>query len=263
MNRIDKKFQELKEKNEKALITFISSGVPELETTEKLVLGMEKAGVDIVELGIPYSRPIADGKVIAEASKRALESGIKVSMVMDMVKSLREKTEIPLVYLVYFNTVFAYGVERFLSKCNEIGIDGIIIPDLPTEEKGEVLEACEENGVSLIPLVAPTSKERIADITENGKGFIYCVAVNGVTGTRDSINENIKEYMDLVSSYTDIPRAIGFGVSSPEMVKEYKDYADGVIVGSAIVKKILEDKSSDEIVEDVSQFVSELKQATK
>nr|WP_041701925.1 tryptophan synthase subunit alpha [Gottschalkia acidurici] len=261
MNRLDKRFKDLKERNEKALITFITSGVPDLETTEELVLEMEKAGADVVELGIPYSRPIADGKIIAEASKRALENGIKTSKVMEMVKNLREKTELPLVYLVYFNTVFAYGVDRFLSKCNEVGIDGIIIPDLPIEERDEVLEACKENYVHLIPLVAPTSKDRIKEITEGTGGFVYCVAVNGVTGTRDSINENIQEYMDTVSKFTDTPKAIGFGISSPEMAKEYKDYSDGVIVGSAIVRKILEGNSREEIVKSISSFVKELKDA--
>ncbi len=261
MNRIDKKFKDLRERDEAALITFISAGVPDLETTKEIILDMEKKGVDIVEIGIPNSRPAADGPVIVEASRRALEGGVKISKVMDMVTELRKDTDIPLVYLVYFNSVFVYGIDRFLAKCSEIGIDGILIPDLPIEERGEVLEACEENGVYLIPLVTPSSEERIEQITKNAKGFVYCVAVKGVTGTRTAINEDIEEYMNLVSKYTDLPRAIGFGVSTPEMAREYKDYAEGVIVGSAIVKKLLEDKSNEEIVEDVGEFVSSLKQA--
>lgn len=261
MNRIDIKFKELKEKAETALITFISAGVPDIETTKELVLSMEKSGVDIVELGIPNSRPVADGPVIAEASRRALENGVKISALMNMVKDLREQTEIPLVYLVYFNSIFVYGVDRFVSKCKEVGIDALIVPDLPIEERSEVLEACEENGVYLIPLVTPSSEERIEEITRNAKGFVYCVAVKGVTGTRNSINENIEEYMNKVSKYTDLPKAIGFGVSTPEMAKGYRDYAEGVIVGSAIVKKTLEEKPSFEIVKDVEDFSKQLKQA--
>ncbi len=261
MNRIDKKFKALRERDETALITFISAGVPDLETTKQLVLEMERNGVDIVEIGIPNSRPVADGPVIAEASKRALENGVKISKIMETMKELRANTEIPLVYLVYFNSIFVYGVDRFLSKCREVGIDGLIIPDLPIEEKGEVLEACEENEVYLIPLVTPSSEVRIEEITKDAKGFVYCVAVKGVTGTRDSINENIEEYMNAVSKQTDLPRAIGFGVSTPEMARSYRDHAEGVIVGSAIVKKLLEDKTSDEIVKDVGDFTKSLKEA--
>ena len=261
MNRIDKKFKDLRERDETALITFISAGVPDLETTKDLIIEMEKKGVDIVEIGIPNARSAADGPVIVEASKRALAGGVKISKIMDMVKDLRQETQIPLVYLVYFSSVFAYGIDRFVAKCKEIGIDGILIPDLPIEEKGEILEACKENDVYLIPLVTPLSEDRIEEITKDANGFVYCVAVNGVTGTRTSINEDIGEYMDLVSKYTSLPKAIGFGVSTPEMAKSYKDHAEGVIVGSAIVKKMLEEKTSAEIVEDVGDFVKSLKQA--
>ncbi len=261
MNRIDEKFSELKGKNETALITFISAGVPDLETTKDLILNMEKSGADIVEIGIPNSRPMADGPVIVEASKRAIEGGVKISKIMDMVVDLRTETEIPLVYLVYFNSVFVYGIDRFLAKCKEIGIDGILIPDLPIEEREEVLDACLENNVYLIPLVSPSSEDRIEEITKDANGFVYCVAVKGITGARTSVNENIEEYMNLVSKYTSLPKAIGFGVSSPEMAKAYKDYAEGVIVGSAIVSKILQDKPKCDILEDVGEFVRDLKQA--
>lgn len=261
MNRIDKKFKTLEEKDETALITFISAGVPDLFTTKELIIEMEDKGVDIVEIGIPNSRPIADGPVIAEASRRALENGVKISKIMSMVEELREETEIPLVYLVYFNSVFAYGIDRFAAKCKEIGIDGILIPDLPIEERGEILEACQGNDVYLIPLVTPSSEDRIEEITKDANGFVYCVAVKGVTGTRSTINENIGEYMSKVSKYTDLPKAIGFGISTPEMAKSYKDFAEGVIVGSAIVKKMLEKKPEQEVIKDVGEFVYSLKQA--
>ncbi|KNF08132.1 tryptophan synthase alpha chain TrpA [Gottschalkia purinilytica] len=261
MNRIDTKFQYLKEKNEKALITFITSGDPDLDTTLDLVLEMEKSGADIIELGIPYSDPIADGKTIQESSKRALSKGIKISNIMDTVKKIREKSQIPLVYLAYFNSVFTYGVERFFKVCNEVGIDGVIIPDLPIEEREEILEESEKYNVYLISLVAPTSKERIKEITEKGKGFVYCVSVNGTTGTRSSIDTDLEEYIGLVSEHTDTPKALGFGISSPDMAKKYKDYADGVIVGSAIVKKILAGNSKEEIMRNVGSFVKELKES--
>lgn len=259
MNRIDKRFKDLREKDETALITFISAGVPDIKTTKNTILEMEKRGVDIIEIGIPNSRPAADGPVIAEASRRAIENGIKISQIMNMVEELREETNIPLVYLVYFNSVFVYGIERFMSKCKEIGVDGIIIPDLPIEERGEVLDACTENNVYLIPLVTPSSEDRIKEITKDANGFVYCVAVKGVTGTRDNINEDIEDYMNLVSRYTSLPRAIGFGISTPEMAKEYRDYGEGVIVGSAIVKKLLQEKPNEDIINDVGQFVSSLK----
>lgn len=261
MNRIDERFKDLREKDETALITFISAGVPDIKTTKDTILEMEKRGVDIIEVGIPNSRPAADGPVIAEASRKAIESGIKISQIMNMVEELRKLTNIPLVYLVYFNSVFVYGIERFMSKCKEIGVDGVIIPDLPIEERGEVLDACKENDIYLIPLVTPSSEERIKDITKDANGFVYCVAVKGVTGTRDNINENIEEYMNLVSKYTSLPKAIGFGISTPEMAKEYRDYGEGVIVGSAIVKKLLEEKSNEEIINDVGEFVDSLKKA--
>lgn len=261
MNRIDKRFKILKQKDEKALITFISAGVPSLNTTKDLIIEMEERGVDIVEIGIPNSRPIADGPVISEASRYALENGAKISKIMSMVEELRKDTEIPLVYLVYFNSVFAYGIDRFIARCSEIGIDGILIPDLPIEERGEVLGACKDSGVYLVPLVTPSSHGRIEEITKDANGFVYCVAVKGVTGIRSSVNEDIAEYMDSVSKYTKLPKAIGFGVSTPEMAKSYKDFAEGVIVGSAIVKRTLEEKSDQEIVKDVGDFVYKLKQA--
>lgn len=261
MNRIDEKFNELKRINKKALITFITAGDPDLQTTQELVIAMESAGADIIELGIPYSDPLADGITIQKSSARALKAGAKIINIMSTVKKLREKTQVPLIYLNYYNSVFKYGLEKFIKQCNESGIDGLIIPDLPVEERADIIKVCDKYRVYLIPLVAPTSKERIKPITKDGKGFVYCVSISGVTGTRNKINTNIKEYMLEVSKYTDMPKALGFGISSAEMVHQFKPYCDAIIVGSAIIKKIEQSKTPNEAVQNVKKFTLELAKA--
>lgn len=259
MNRIDNKFQELKKKDEKALITFITAGDPDLDTTVELVLTMEKSGADIIELGIPYSDPIADGEVIQASSQRSLSQGSNIQNIMDTVKKIRVSSQVPLLYLVYYNCIFKYGIDKFLSQCRDVGIDGLIIPDLPLEERGEINNYALEYNIHLIPMVAPTSKERIGAIIESGRGFVYCVSVNGVTGVRNDIDTDLKGYMETVKSFSDIPTALGFGISNPSMVKKYKEYCNGVIVGSALVKLIAENKGKE--VEAASKFVKELKEA--
>jgi len=261
MNRIDEKFNELKRINKKALITFITVGDPDLQTTQELVIAMESAGADIIELGIPYSDPLADGITIQKSSAKALKAGAKIINIMSTVKKLREKTQVPLIYLNYYNSVFKYGLEKFIKQCNESGIDGLIIPDLPVEERADIIKVCDKYRVYLIPLVAPTSKERIKPITKDGKGFVYCVSISGVTGTRNKINTNIKEYMLEVSKYTDMPKALGFGISSAEMVHQFKPYCDAIIVGSAIIKKIEQSKTPNEAVQNVKKFTLELAKA--
>lgn len=261
MNRIDERFKYLKEKNKKALIPFITAGDPDLEGTIKLVLALEKSGADIVELGIPYSDPIADGEVIQASSSRALKNGAKISKIMDTVAKIRENSQIPLVYLVYYNSIFKYGMEKFIKQCSEVGVDGLIIPDLPIEERKDIIEIADEYNVYLIPLVAPTSKERIKKITEGSKGFVYCVTVKGITGVRQNIDTDIKDYMDLVGSYTDLPKALGFGISSKEMAESFSKCSDGIIIGSALIKRISEGESLEDKLENVSTFVREIKAA--
>lgn len=261
LNRIDKMFEVLRAKHETAMISFITAGDPDLGTTADLVLAMEKAGADIIELGIPYSDPLADGVVIQESSARALKNGATITKIMETVKKIRHQSSIPLVYLVYYNSVFKYGIEKFLEESNAAGIDGLIIPDLPIEERSEMLEKANEYNIALIPLVAPTSKERIKGILDSGKGFVYCVSTTGVTGVRSKIGTNVENYMKLVGSFTSLPRALGFGISGPEMAKEYKPYCDGIIVGSAIVKKIAEAKNIEDAVKSVYEFVKEIKDA--
>lgn len=224
MNRIDKKFEVLKGEGRKALITFITAGDPDIETTYDIVLALEEAGSDIIELGIPYSDPLADGPTIQASSQRALNKGVKIPDIMKIVEKIRLKSDIPLVYLVYYNSIFKYGIQKFLKESKDVGIDGLIIPDLPIEERKDILEEADKYGIYLIPLVAPTSKERIKLITENGKGFVYCVSITGVTGAREDIETDIEEYMKTVSQYTNMPKAIGFGISTPEMAKKIKRF---------------------------------------
>ncbi|WP_411681252.1 tryptophan synthase subunit alpha [Clostridium thailandense] len=262
-NRIDLKFKELKEKGKKAVIPFVTAGYPNLDATYDLVLAMEEAGADIIELGIPYSDPIADGVVIQEASNVALQNGAKITKIMATVKKVRRKTEVPLVYMLYYNSIFKYGMEKFMSECSEVGIDGIIIPDLPLEERKDIIAIADKYNVYLIPLVAPTSKERIEAIVKGAKGFIYCVSTMGVTGARNEISTNIEEYMKVVAEYTDVPKALGFGISSAKMAEELKTYCDGVIVGSAVIKKIMEAENKEEVIENVKKFINELSTACK
>ncbi len=261
MNRIIEKFNKLKEKNERALIPFIMAGDPDLEATEQLVLALEKAGSDIIEIGIPYSDPVADGPVIQAASTRALEKGAKITSIMSMVCKIRDKTQVPLVFLVYYNSVFKFGMSKFMEQCELVGIDGLIIPDLPLEEREEIIQRAEKHDICIIPLVTPTSKGRIQAITKNGKGFVYCVSVNGVTGTRESIKTDIQKYMDSVSESTDMPKALGFGISSAEMAKEYAAICQGIIIGSAFIKLIAEEENRNKMISIVEEFASEVKRA--
>lgn len=260
MNRIDKKFSILKKEGRKALITFITAGDPDIETTYDIVLTLEEAGADIIELGIPYSDPLADGPTIQASAQRALNKGIKIPDIMEMVKKIRLKSDIPLIYLVYYNSIFKYGIQKFLKESNDAGIDGLIIPDLPIEERKDISEVSDRYNIYLIPLVAPTSKERIKLITENGKGFVYCVSITGVTGAREDIGTDIEEYMKTVSQYTNMPKALGFGISTPEMAKKIKDFSDGIIIGSALVERIAKEYNKSEMLQEVKSFVSSLKE---
>ncbi|MBZ4644794.1 MAG: tryptophan synthase alpha chain [Petroclostridium sp.] len=261
MTRIERKFEILKANNQKALITYITAGDPDLEVTKQLVLEMERKGADIIELGIPYSDPVADGPVIQRAAQRALSKKIKIKNIMDMVREIRKETQIPLLYLLYFNCMLQYGIEKFISECSETGIDGLIIPDLPYEESKDVKDIAARYNVNIISLIAPTSTGRIKKIVQDAKGFIYCVSSTGVTGTREQFKTNFYEFMEEIKKYSDTPKAIGFGISSPEQAKEIKNYCEGVIVGSAIVRIIEDYNQSSEVIDKVGEFVSQLKAA--
>lgn len=261
MGRIEDKFNILKKQNRKALITFVTAGDPDIATTVRIVEEMEKRGADIIELGIPYSDPIAEGPVIQAANARALKHNIKIIDIMLSVKEIRKTVIVPLLYLLYFNCIVQYGIDRFFANCASAGLDGVIIPDLPFEERGELEETAEKYGIIIITLVAPTSGERIELLTSKAKGFVYCVSSLGVTGVRSTFNTNFEAFFSRINSATSIPKAIGFGISSVEHITQLKDYCDGLIVGSAMVKKIETAQNADEAVAAVGQYTAELRAA--
>ena len=235
MNKIEMAFKE-----KKAFIAFITGGDPDIETTEKLIIAMAQAGVDIIEIGIPFSDPVAEGIVIQEADERALTNGCTVDKLFEMVKRIRDKVETPLLFMSYVNPIFVYGKERFMLNCKSCGIDGVIVPDLPYEEKDELEVECKKYGITQISMIAPTSGERIDTIAKNAEGFIYCVSSLGVTGVRGEINTSIADLIKNIKKISTTPCAVGFGISTPEQAKEMAEISDGVIVGSAIVKLIAE-----------------------
>lgn len=245
--------------NKKSFITFVTAGDPSLDITEKLIYTMEKGGSDLIEIGIPFSDPVAEGPVIQRANERALKNKCTTDDIFEMVKKVRKNTNIPLVFLTYFNPVFTYGIEKFVKKCEEVGIDGLIIPDLPFEEKEEVTTFSDKHGVDLISLIAPTSEERIKMISKEAKGFLYVVSSLGVTGVRTEFNKNLSKMIEVVKQNTNIPCAIGFGISNPEQAKEMSQIADGVIIGSAIVKIVEEYGENSE--KPVYEFVKSVKES--
>ena len=254
MSNIRKAFE-----NGKAFIPFITCGDPDLETTEKIVREAVKNGADLIELGIPFSDPTAEGPVIQGANIRALAGGVTTDKIFDFVRDLRRDITIPLVFMTYANVVFSYGAEKFISACSEIGIDGIILPDLPFEEKNEFQPICRKYGVDLISLIAPTSRERIAMIAKEAGGFLYIVSSLGVTGTRSEITTDLASIVKVVRENTDIPCAIGFGISTPEQARKMAAVSDGAIVGSAIIKLI--EKHGKSAVELVGEYVKKMKEA--
>ena len=261
MNRIEKTLAELKAKGEKALITFVTAGDPDLETTEKLGLEMFDNGVDIVEIGVPFSDPVAEGKVIQAASLRSLSNGTDLTKIFGTVESLRKKTDKPLILMMYVNTIFRFGTERFFKLCREKGIDGVIVPDLPFEERDEIRSFAEDNGIIPISLVAPTSHQRIESIASDAHGFLYCVSSTGVTGTRSKFSTNFDEFFGEIKKSCKVPAMVGFGISNPEQAAKMGSYCDGVIVGSAVVKIIAE--YGRDSIKKVGEFVRSLKDALK
>ena len=248
--------------NGKAFIAFLTAGDPCLEKTVEYIFEIEKAGADLIEIGIPFSDPIAEGIVIQEASLRALSAGMTTDGVFEIARRVREKSQIPLCFMTYLNPVFHYGYDKFFSKCGELGIDGIIIPDLPYEEKEEVSSAASPYGVDVISLIAPTSEERIKDIAKDAQGFIYTVSSMGVTGMRSNITTNLDSIIaSIKSAAPDTPAAIGFGISTPEQAAKYSAIADGVIVGSAIVKII--EKHGTEASPYIYEYVKSMKDAIR
>lgn len=241
----------------KAFIAFLTCGDPNLETTAAAVREAEKNGADLIELGIPFSDPTAEGPVIQGANIRALSGGVTTDKIFEFVKELRCDVKIPMVFMTYANVVFSYGAEKFISTCREIGIDGLILPDIPYEEKDEFLPLCRKYSVDLISLIAPTSKERIAMIAKEAEGFIYLVSSLGVTGERKEITTDLESIVKVIRENTSVPCAIGFGISTPEQAKKMADISDGAIVGSAIVKLLEQYKK------DAPRYIGEYVKAMK
>lgn len=256
MSNISKAFEK-----GKAFIAFITCGDPNLDTTKEIIKKTEAAGADLIELGIPFSDPTAEGPVIQGANLRALSNGITTDDIFNMVGEVRKDVKIPMVFMTYANVVFSYGIERFAQRCLEIGMDGIILPDIPNEGKEEFAPAFRSRNLDFISLVAPTSDNRIEKIASNAEGFVYCVSSLGVTGMRKSISSAAGEIAQKVKKYAKVPAAIGFGISNPDQAKEMSKYADGVIVGSAIVNII--GKYGVDAPEHVYDYVKSMKDAIR
>ncbi|MDO8580837.1 MAG: tryptophan synthase subunit alpha [Candidatus Omnitrophota bacterium] len=259
MNRIDSKFKELKKRRKKAFIVFFTAGDPDLQTTEQLVLAVEKAGVDLVEIGVPFSDPLADGPTIQAASQRALKHHVNLPKILDLVARLRKKTAIPICLMSYYNPIFHFGEEKFIKKAFQSGVDGLIVPDLPPEEATGLIPAARRNGLSTIFFLAPTTtRERMKTIVAASSGFVYYVSLTGVTGARQQIPSSFRQQVKVAKRLTKLPICVGFGVSTPAQVKAVAEIADGVIVGSAIVKEIQKNKGNQDLVKNVARFISQL-----
>lgn len=243
----------------KAFIPFITCGDPDLETTAAVVRAAAANGADLIELGIPFSDPTAEGPVIQEANNRALSGGVTTDQIFELVQDLRKDVKVPLVFMTYANVVFSYGTERFLEKSAAVGMDGLILPDVPFEEKADFDPACSKYGLDLISLIAPTSQDRIAMIAREAKGFIYIVSSLGVTGVRSTISTDIGSMVSLVRANTDVPCAVGFGISTPEQAAKMAGYSDGAIVGSAIVRLLAQHGKN--AAGPVGEYVKKMKEA--
>lgn len=259
MSRIAEKFAELKKDKKKALITFITAGDPDLAMTGELIPAMEKSGADIIELGVPFSDPMADGPTIQKASERALAAGTTLASILEMVKMVRSRTQVPIILMGYYNPVYRYGVDRFVADAVNSGIDGVLLVDLPPEEAGAFRESASAKGLDVIFLLAPTSDDnRIEKVSRIGSGFIYYVSVTGVTGARASVDASVFSSVERIMNQVDLPVAVGFGISDPAQAALVAGFADGVVVGSALVK-LFEEFRGDELKEKVCQLIASLK----
>lgn len=254
MNNIAKAFH-----GKKAFIPFITAGDPDLETTERILLAMQDNGADLIEIGIPFSDPVAGGPVIQQADERALASGTTTDKIFAMIGNIKDKIHVPMVFMTYANVIFVYGAESFASHTKELGMAGVIVPDIPFEEKKEIESVFGKYGLDVISLIAPTSKDRIRAIAAEAKGFIYCVSSLGVTGMRETVGRGVADMIREVKQVQDIPCAVGFGISTPEQAKEMSMISDGVIVGSTIMELVAE--HGRDSAEHVGAYVRSMKQA--
>jgi tryptophan synthase alpha chain len=262
MSRIRQTFEDLNKTGKKALIPFITAGYPDIATTEKCIFQLERSGADLIELGVPFSDPMADGPVIQAASEHALRKGTTLKMILELVKRVRRKTELPILLMGYYNPFFTFGLVRFADEAKKAGVDGVLVVDLPPEEAGPLKAETERTGLDLIFLLAPTSDDgRIQLVAKNASGFIYYVSLTGVTGVRSQLDKDIRKQVMHIKQKSNLPVAIGFGISTPEQAKRVAHWADAVVVGSAIIKIIENSTSPEAIIKNVGQFVLSLKKA--
>ena len=264
MGRIGDKFESLRAKNEKALVVYLTAGDPSLAVTKELIFELEKAGVDILEIGVPFSDPTADGPVIQAASQRALKTGTTLASVLKMVADIRLSSQIPIVLFGYFNPIFAFGVEKFARKASEAGVDGVLVVDLPPEEARELRVYSDAAGLDFISLVAPTSgKDRMKTILKTATGFLYYVSITGVTGTAAPKVEDVAREVGKIRKLTKMPIAVGFGISNAKQAKAIGAVADGIVIGSVVVKLIDENRNNSELVKVISNYTREIKEALR
>lgn len=262
MGRIGDKFESLRGKKEKVLIVYLTAGDPSLEITKKLIFGLEKAGVDILEIGVPFSDPTADGPVIQAAAQRALKAGTTLEGVLNLVIEVRKVSEIPIVLFGYFNPVFAYGIKKFAVAARRAGVDGVLVVDLPYEEAKELRIYTDAVGIDFISLIAPTTDgKRLSKIAADATGFLYYISITGITGTTAPKINNIKSEVNKIRRITELPIVVGFGISTPQQAREIARFADGVVIGSAVVRLIDENKNNPDLVKIVSGYASEIKNA--
>ncbi len=258
-SRISKVFEELKKEGRKAFIPFITCGFPDLDGTFRLFKVLDRCGADIIEIGIPFSDPLADGPVIQKTSKIALEAGINTDTVFETVRTIRKTSATPVVLLVYFNSIYAYGIERFLSNAEKSGVDGMIIPDLPLEEFNKYSLLFKKSSIDNIMIASLTSgRERLTDIAAAGRGFLYCVSLKGVTGIRSGLSEEVSDFLGTLRSVTDLPLALGFGLSTADQISQIKDKCDGIIMGSKILDIILSANDLDNGLEELEKFCRDI-----
>lgn len=262
MSRIDKRFEELAAHGRKALVTYLTAGDPNIDISEAILTTVSEAGADILEIGVPFSDPLADGPSIQAAAHRALDAGVRLPEVFGLVERLRSRIDTPIVLMTYFNPVQKFGMDRFAADAAHAGVDGVIMTDLPPEEAGDWKRIADTAGLSTIFLLAPTSTEkRIRRVADMATGFIYCVSRTGVTGVREEVPAELQALIHTIRQYTDKPVAVGFGISKPEHVKQVTQWADGAVVGSALIDLITRDGAEEELLAAVHKFVRELKQA--
>lgn len=261
-NRIDEKFSQLASQGKKAFIAYITAGDPDLETSLKIAETLAQSGVDIVEMGIPFSDPLADGMVIQLAAQRALEGGATLQKILDGIQRLRERAEVPIVLFTYYNPVYKFGLEKLISRASQVGVDGLLILDLPPEEALVAADLIKRSGMKQIALIAPTTpEERIDLICAHASGFIYYISREGVTGMQATVSDSLGERLALIRKHSALPVAVGFGVSNPEQARQVAQQADGVVVGSAIVNEIAQYGKSPDILQKVEAFVRPIAQS--